>query len=123
MGIPGLTFYGESRKGDILERHFVEVKGVTLEEDGVVRFPRSPYPARRSPSPGAVPVPCRGLFCPCAFCGADGGRIVLRSQRGTDPDFAAALREAAAQGVEIRAVDCRVTPDTMTIRQEVPVRL
>ena len=41
----------------------------------------------------------------------------------TDPAFAAALREAAQAGVEILAMDCAVTPDSMTIQNPVEVKL
>ena len=40
-----------------------------------------------------------------------------------DPDFGAALREAAENGVKILAMDCDVTVDSMTIRKPVPVIL
>jgi sugar fermentation stimulation protein A len=41
----------------------------------------------------------------------------------TDPAFGNALREAAAAGVQILAYDCTVTPDTMTLRDPVEVKL
>ena len=41
----------------------------------------------------------------------------------TDPAFGAALREAAAAGVEVLAVDCRITPEIMTIHSAVEVKL
>ena len=41
----------------------------------------------------------------------------------TDPEFGKALREAAANGVSVLAVDCHVTPDTMTIGNPVAVQL
>ena len=41
----------------------------------------------------------------------------------TDPDFAAALKEARAAGVEIIALECAVTPDSMEITGFLPVRL
>ena len=41
----------------------------------------------------------------------------------THPAFGEALREAAARGVEVRAWDCAVTPESLTLRREVPVLL
>ena len=41
----------------------------------------------------------------------------------THPAFGQALREAAAHGVRVLAYDCNVTPDSLTIRREVPVIL
>jgi sugar fermentation stimulation protein A len=42
---------------------------------------------------------------------------------GTDPQFGSALREAAAAGVTVLAMDCQVTVDSMTIQNPVPVIL
>ena len=41
----------------------------------------------------------------------------------THPAFGAALREAAAHGVRVCAYDCAVTPESLNLRQEVPVLL
>ena len=41
----------------------------------------------------------------------------------THPQFGEALQAAAAQGVHLHAVDCLVTPDSLTPRQPVPIRL
>ena len=41
----------------------------------------------------------------------------------TDPAFGAALREAAAAGVTVLAMDCAVTEDTMALRLPVLVKL
>ncbi len=40
---------------------------------------------------------------------------IFRPNRATHPEFADALKEAAAAGVRVLAVDCTVTPDSMTI--------
>ena len=47
----------------------------------------------------------------------------LQPNDATDPAFGQALREAAAAGVQVLAVDCAVTPDSMVIGKAVPVRL
>ena len=47
----------------------------------------------------------------------------LHPNDATDPEFGRALREAAASGVEVLAVDCEVTVDEMKIRDFVPVVL
>jgi sugar fermentation stimulation protein A len=47
----------------------------------------------------------------------------LHPNDATDPVFAAALREAAENGVTILAMDCGVTPDTMNLRLPVLVNL
>jgi sugar fermentation stimulation protein A len=47
----------------------------------------------------------------------------LHPNDATDPEFGKALREAAASGVEVLAVDCDVTVEEMKIRDFVPVKL
>ena len=47
----------------------------------------------------------------------------LHPNDATDPDIGKALREAAAAGVNVIAMDCTVTENTMTIRKEIPVVL
>ena len=47
----------------------------------------------------------------------------LHPNDATDPAFSKALREAAAAGVEVLAVDCEITADEMKIRKFVPVTL
>lgn len=102
---------------------FLEVKGVTLEENGVCAFPDAPTQR------GAKHL--RGL----KQCVADGfgGYVLFVVQMAdveylhpndvTDPEFGKALRQAAAAGVQVLAVDCIVTEDSMTIGKPVPVVL
>jgi sugar fermentation stimulation protein A len=47
----------------------------------------------------------------------------LHPNDSTDPDFGKALREAAAAGVQILAMDCDITENSMEIREKVEVRL
>ena len=41
----------------------------------------------------------------------------------THPEFGAALRDASAAGVRVLAVDCAVTPESLTMENFVSVRL
>ena len=47
----------------------------------------------------------------------------LHPNDATDPAFGKALREAVAAGVQVLAVDCKVTEESMTIGNFVPVQL
>ena len=51
------------------------------------------------------------------------GIAAIRPNDDTHPAFGEALRQAAANGVEIWAVDCTVTPDSLTYRSPVKVEL
>lgn len=102
---------------------FLEVKGVTLEDTGICAFPDAPTER------GAKHL--RGLSALAkAGCGAYVLFVIqmtdvkyLHPNDATDPDFGAALRQAAADGVQVLAVSCRVSPDSMEIEKEVEVRL
>ena len=100
--------YGASRLDFCLTTpmglHLVEVKGVTLEEDGHARFPDAPTER------GVKHLQMAGMtdFAP---------------NDDTHPAFGAALRQAAEAGVNVAAYTCRVTPDTLGIDRPVPVIL
>ena len=119
--------YGKSRFDFYLEKGkqkiFLEVKGVTLENNGIVSFPDAPTE--------------RGVkhineLMSCLDDGYEAGILfVIQMQDVTEMQpndkthaaFGKALREAAQKGVQIRAVDCIVTPYSISIRQAVPVNL
>ncbi len=121
------TVHGDSRFDFSFTREgrtcFLEVKGVTLETDGVCAFPDAPTER------GAKHL--RGLQrCVEEGCG---GYVLFVIQMAdvkylhpndvTDPNFGKALREAVAAGVQVLAVDCAVTENTMAIQSFVPVQL
>lgn len=112
-------FYWESSKS----RGFVEVKGVTLEEDGVVRFPDAP--TLRGVKHLDELVKAREAGYEAAVCFV----IQMENVRWfapndvTHPEFGQALRRAAQAGVEILAMDCAVTPQSLTMGKPVPIRL
>ena len=119
--------YGNSRFDFYLEqgehRLFLEVKGVTLEEDGVARFPDAPTE--------------RGVkhveeLIHCMEDGYEAGILFVIQMKGirylepndrTHPAFGEALRRAEKAGVQVLAVDCQVTPESIRADQMVEVRL
>ena len=117
-GSSRFDFYWESSKS----RGFVEVKGVTLEEDGVVRFPDAP--TLRGVKHLDELVKAREAGCEAAVCFV----IQMENVRWfapndeTHPEFGQALRRAAQAGVEILAMDCAVTPQSLTMGKSVPIR-
>ena len=119
--------YGNSRFDLYAEEEerkiFIEVKGVTLEEDGVVKFPDAPTE--------------RGVKHVEELCKAvrDGYEAYIffviqmknvkyfTPNTRTHPEFGKALQKAREQGVHIVAYDCEVKKDEIKIRKEVPVLL
>lgn len=102
---------------------FLEVKGVTLEADGVCAFPDAPTIRGTKHLRGLTQAAREGYGAYVLFVIQMADVQYLHPNDATDPDFGAALREAAGNGVQILAMDCTVTEDSMTIRDPVPVRL
>jgi len=102
---------------------FLEVKGVTLENDGVCVFPDAPTDRGAKHLKELTRLRQEGCGAYVLFVIQMSGVKYLHPNDDTDPAFGAALREAAATGVQILAMDCAVTPDTMTIQNPVEIRL
>lgn len=121
------TTYGNSRFDFYWEssekRGFVEVKGVTLEEDGVVLFPDAPTQRGIKHLEELVAAKAAGYDAAVCFVIQMEGVKCFRPNDRTHPEFGAALRKAAQAGVEILAVDCTVERDSLKIREHVPVEL
>ena len=102
---------------------FIEVKGCTLEEDGLALFPDAP--TERGVKHLRELMACRGAGHEAAVCFViqmAGMRAFAPNDR-THPAFGAALREAADAGVQVLAVECAVTPDSLAMTRPVPVLL
>lgn len=104
-------------------RCFLEVKGVTLEDHNVCAFPDAPTQRGTKHLRGLIRAAQEGFGAYVLFVIQMEGAVSLRPNEKTDPDFAAALRDASQSGVRILAMDCRVTPDSMALRLTVPVLL
>lgn len=119
--------YGGSRLDFCLETpaglHLVEVKGVTLEENGNARFPDAPTERGVKHIRELQGAAERGLDAAIFFVVQLKDVNSVAPNDATNPAFGQALREAAAHGVRVLAYDCNVTPDSLTIRREVPVIL
>ena len=102
---------------------FLEVKGVTLEHDGVCAFPDAPTERGAKHLRGLTRAAQEGFGAYVLFVIQMADVKYIHPNDATDPNFGVALREAAAGGVQVLAVDCEVTVDTMTIHAPVEVRL
>lgn len=118
-GSSRFDFYWESSK----KRGFVEVKGVTLEEDGVVRFPDAPTLRGVKHLEELVKAHQAGYEAAVCFVIQMEDVRWFAPNDATHPEFGQALRQAAAAGVEVLAMDCAVTPGSLEIRNPVPIRL
>lgn len=112
-------FYLETKNKKI----FMEVKGVTLEEDGVVSFPDAPSERAVKHLKELVDAKRDGYEAYVMFVIQMKGVDYFTPNARTQPEFAMALKEARREGVVILAYDCEVTPDAMAIGSPVPIRL
>ena len=104
-------------------RCFLEVKGVTLETDGVCAFPDAPTERGAKHLRGLTKLVQEGYGAYVLFVIQMADVKYLHPNDTTDPAFGKALREAAAAGVTVMAVDCAVTEDSMIISKQVSVQL
>lgn len=131
--LPGLTairpeyVWEDSRFDFLLEdaqgKIFVEVKGVTLEEDGEVRFPDAPTERGVKHLRGLRRAVEQGYRAAVFFVVQMKGVTRFRPNDKTHPAFGDALREAAGNGVGVYAYDCRVAPDSLELDAPVEVIL
>ena len=101
---------------------FLEVKGVTLENDGICAFPDAPTERGTKHLRGLTDAAKAGFGAYVLFVIQMADVCYLHPNDVTDPQFGIALREAAANGVQVLAMDCNVTVDSMTIRRDVPIQ-
>ena len=119
--------YGQSRFDFAFEKDgkpcFMEVKGVTLENDGICAFPDAPTlrGAKHLRELTQAVKAGRGAYVLFVIQMSD--VRYLHPNDTTDPAFGTALRQAAEAGVTTLAMDCAVTPEGMILRQEVPICL
>ena len=121
------SFHGDSRFDFSFTLNgkpcFLEVKGVTLENDGICAFPDAPTERGTKHLKGLTQAAKDGFGAFVLFVIQMADVKYLHPNDATDPDFGAALREAAAAGVNILAMDCGVDIDRMELRLPVLVRL
>jgi sugar fermentation stimulation protein A len=106
-----------------LEVCWVEAKSVTLVEDGVARFPDAATGRGSKHLRELVALRRAGDRAAVVFVIQRSDARVFIPDEQTDPVFAATLRDAAAAGVDVRAYTCQVSRKTISIMDEIPVRL
>ena len=119
--------YGDSRfdfhiqDGD--NEWFVEVKGCTLEVDNIGYFPDAPTERGVKHLRHLIRAVENGYNAAVLFIIQMERVTAIRPNDTTHPAFGEALRDAAAAGVEVWAVDCIVTPDSLTHHSPLSVQL
>ena len=120
FGNSRFDFYVEDEAG---RKGWLEVKGVTLEEDGVARFPDAPTERGVKHVLELADAVSKGYLGYVLFV------IQMQDVRYFEPNdrthraFGDALRKAAAAGVHVLACDCHVTEDSLEMGNLIPVKL
>ena len=119
--------YGNSRFDFYIEakdrKIFMEVKGVTLEDDGVVLFPDAPSKRAVKHVYELIEAVKNGYDAYIMFVIQMKDVKYFMPNRFTHPEFADALLTAKKAGVQIIAYDCNVTKEEMCVNNPVPVKL
>lgn len=119
--------YGNSRFDIYVETEtekiFVEVKGVTLENDGVVRFPDAPTERGVKHLKELQKAVTTGYKAYIIFVVQMDNVKYFEPNRITHPAFADALKEVSENGVNVLAFQCNVTPESITIKNQISVKL
>lgn len=95
---------------------FMEVKGVTLEDDGVVRFPDAPTERGTKHVNELIKAKEEGYESYILFVVQLEDFKYFEANKKTDPKFAEALKNAEDKGVHIIAKSCKVTSDSLKIK-------
>lgn len=119
--------YGNSRFDIYVETEtdkiFIEVKGVTLENDGVVRFPDAPTERGVKHLKELQKAVTEGYRAYVLFVVQMDNVLCFEPNIETHPEFAVALKEASENGVNVLAYQCNVTPESITIKNQIPVKI
>lgn len=102
---------------------FIEVKGVTLEENGVASFPDAPTTRGTKHIYELINAVEQGYVGVILFIIQMGGCTVFTPNRKTDPAFCDALLEAQKCGVQIVVYDTIVKENGMLLHKPVPIKL
>ncbi len=122
------SVFGQSRVDFYLEtidgrRILLEVKGVTLEHDGIASFPDAPTERGVKHLKELASAKEQGFEAAILFVIQMKHIQYMKPNRITHPQFGEALQEAASRGVKVMAYDCLVTPEGLAIDQPVEVRI
>lgn len=111
-------FYVESASG---KKAFLEVKGVTLEEDNVAAFPDAPSERAVKHVEELITAHQEGYEAYLVFVVQMKGVVRVEPNWSTQPAFGEALRRARKEGVRLLSYDCLVEQDSLQIDEPVPV--
>lgn len=105
------------------KKAFIEVKGVTLENDTVVSFPDAPTQRGTKHVNELIECVADGYEAYIIFAVQMSDVTLFRPNADNDPDFALALKKAQKSDVNIIALDCHVTQDSIIIKNKIDTEI
>lgn len=120
FGSSRFDFYVESASG---RRAYIEVKGVTLEREGVAAFPDAPSERALKHVEELIEARRQGYEAYLLFVIQMKGICRVEPNLDTQPAFGEALKLARREGVRLLAYDCLVREDSLELDAPVPVVL
>ena len=118
FGNSRFDFYIESASG---AKAFIEVKGVTLENDNVAAFPDAPSERAVKHVEELIAAHKQGYEAYLIFVVQMKSISHVEPNWSTQPVFGEALKKARSAGVHLLAYDCLVEKNSLTIHEEIPV--
>ena len=113
-------FYVEDEHGQI---GWLEVKGVTLEEDGIARFPDAPTERGVKHVEELIHAVKEGYKGYVLFVVQMTDVKWFEPNDATHKAFGDALRKAKKEGVHVLAATCKVTMDTLELNERIDLKL
>lgn len=113
FGKSRVDFYMEKDE----EKHLMEVKGCTLEIDGIGYFPDAPTERGVKHLRELTEATKQGYHCSIAFVIQMPGITTVLPNESTHPEFKVAFDEAVAAGVEVLYLQCHISEDTISINE------
>jgi len=101
----------------------IEVKGCTLEQNGLAQFPDAPTLRGVKHLQGLTELVGRGWSCCVCMVVQMEGIHTFRPNWQTHRQFGVVLQQAVQAGVQLKVLGCKVTPDSLQIIQEIPADL
>ena len=116
FGSSRIDFY--MRRND--DKYLMEVKGCTLEKNGIGFFPDAPTVRGTKHIRELIRAAEEGCRSVLAFVIQMDGVTEVRPNRETDPAFSAAFEDAVRKGVNVLFLACDVEPDELTVKAGLP---
>jgi sugar fermentation stimulation protein A len=117
--------YGKSRFDFLLEdsdrKFYLEVKGVTLESDGVASFPDAPTERGAKHVRELMDALSEGHGAGILFLVQIEDVKLFTPAYTLDPEFSEVLKEAREKGVKVMAYRCKVTESSLDVIGSIPV--